>query len=127
VSKVIRAEGAPAAIGPYSQARMTGDTLYCSGQIGLDPQSGDLVAGGFEAQARRVLANLEAVLHEAGMTFAEVVKLTVYLTDLTNFPALNTIFGELLPEPHPARATVQVAALPRNALVEIDLIAVRER
>ncbi|HYB97942.1 MAG TPA: Rid family detoxifying hydrolase [Candidatus Limnocylindrales bacterium] len=127
MSKVIRAEGAPAAIGPYSQARMTGDTLYCSGQIGLDPQSGDLVAGGFEAQARRVLANLEAVLHEAGMTFAEVVKLTVYLTDLTNFPALNTIFGELLPEPHPARATVQVAALPRNALVEIDLIAVRER
>ncbi|HYC57334.1 MAG TPA: RidA family protein [Candidatus Binatia bacterium] len=127
MSKVIRAQGAPAAIGPYSQARMAGDTLYCSGQIGLDPESGEIVGGGFEAQARRVMGNLEAVLHEAGMGMSDVVKLTVYVTDLASFPSLNSIFAEILPEPYPARATVQVSALPKGALVEVDMIAVRER
>jgi len=125
MSRVIRTDAAPAAIGPYVQARMAGDTLYCSGQIGLDAATGEIVAGGFEAQARRVLANLAAVLGEAGMTFADAVKVTVYVTDLASFPALNAIFAEVLREPYPARATVQVSALPKGALVEVDVVAVR--
>lgn len=121
---------APRAIGPYSQAlqlhvgQKPERTLYCSGQIGLDPQTGELVSGGFEAQARRVLANLAGVAAAAGMTLADAVKLTVYVTDLADFPKLNEIFAETFVEPYPARATVQVSALPKGALVEIDLVAV---
>lgn len=127
---VVSSDAAPRAIGPYSQAVLvdwqsgSGRTLYCSGQIGLDPATGELVPGGFEAQARRVLANLHAVAAGAGMTLADAVKLTVYVTNLDDFPKLNAIFAETFAEPYPARATVQVSALPKGALVEIDLVAV---
>lgn len=115
---------APAAIGPYSQAVSAGRWLYTSGQIGLDPATGEMVEG-FEAQARQVLANLRAVLAEAGLAFADVVKATIYVTDLANFPRLNELYGEALGDHRPARSTVQVAALPKGGLVEIDLVARR--
>ena len=114
---------APAAIGPYSQAIETGGLLFTSGQVALDPATGEMVEGGFEPQARRVLANLEAVLAAAGCTFADVVKATIYVTDLAHFPRLNELYGEAVGDHRPARSTVQVAALPKGALVEIDLVA----
>lgn len=114
---------APAAIGPYSQAVAIDGWLYTSGQIPLDPATGEMVQGGFEAQARRVLANLEAVLASAGCTFRDVVKATVYVADLADFPTLNTLYGQAMGDHRPARSTVQVAALPKGALVEIDLVA----
>ncbi|HXT52777.1 MAG TPA: RidA family protein [Thermoanaerobaculia bacterium] len=114
---------APAAIGPYAQAVSVGGFLYTSGQIALDPASGQLVAGGFEAEARQVLANLRAVLASAGCTFADVVKATVYVVDLGDFPRLNALYGEAMGDHRPARSTVQVAALPKGGLVEIDLVA----
>jgi 2-iminobutanoate/2-iminopropanoate deaminase len=123
----VRTDQAPAAIGPYSQAVLSGGVLYCSGQIGLDPASGNLVAGGFEAEARQVLANLDAVARGAGMTLADAVKLTVYVTSLAEFPKLNDIFASVLAEPYPARATVEVSALPKGALVEVDMVASRGR
>lgn len=123
--EVIRSQGAPRAIGPYSQAVKTGGTLWCSGQIGLDPSTGALVEGGFEAEARQVLANLDAVVREAGLTLGDAVRMTVYVVDLGDFPRLNAIFEECLTAPYPARATVQVAALPKGARVEIDLVAVQ--
>ena len=119
----IASNSAPKAIGPYSQAVRSGNQLYASGQIALDPATGTLVTGDFTAQARRVFDNLKAVLAEAGAGFNNVVKATVYLTDLANFPTLNTIYGEYFGDHKPARSTVGVAALPRNALVEIDLVA----
>lgn len=119
----IASTGAPKAIGPYSQAVRSGNELYASGQIALDPGTGNLVAGDFSAQARRVFDNLKAVLAEGGTDFGHVVKATVYLTDLANFPTLNTIYAEYFGDHKPARSTVGVAALPRNALVEIDLVA----
>ena len=121
----VHTTGAPEAIGPYSQAVIDGDWLYCSGQVGIDPASGELVGGGFEAEARRVFANLAAVLGEAGMTFADVVKTTVYVTDLSEFPRFNAVYAEHFVVPHPARATVEVSALPKGASVEIDLVARR--
>lgn len=114
---------APAAIGPYSQAVVVSGFLFTSGQVGLDPASGDLVPGGFEAQARRVFANLSAVLKSGGCSFADVVKATVYVTNLGDFAALNAIYAEAMGGHKPARSTVQVAALPKGALVEIDLVA----
>lgn len=114
---------APAAIGPYSQSVSADGWLYTSGQIALDPATGEMVAGGFEPQVRRVLANLEAVLASAGCTFSDVVKATIYLTDLADFPRLNELYGAALGDHRPARSTVQVAALPKGALVEIDLVA----
>ncbi|HEX4955948.1 MAG TPA: RidA family protein [Thermoanaerobaculia bacterium] len=114
---------APAAIGPYSQAVSLMGWVFTSGQVGLDPATGELVPGGFEAQARRVLANLEAVLAAAGCTFQDVVKATIFVTDLAHFGTLNALYGEALGDHRPARSTVQVAALPKGALVEIDLIA----
>jgi 2-iminobutanoate/2-iminopropanoate deaminase len=116
-------DGAPAAIGPYSQAVEVGGWVYTSGQIGLDPATGELVEGGFDEQARRVLANLEAVLAASGCTFADVVKATVFVTDLADFATLNELYGEVMGSHRPARSTVQVAALPKGALVEIDLTA----
>jgi 2-iminobutanoate/2-iminopropanoate deaminase len=113
---------APGAIGPYSQAVSVDGWLYTSGQIGLDPASGEMVAG-FDAQARQVLANLRAVLAEAGVDFTDVVKATIYVTDLADFPRLNELYGEALGDHRPARSTVQVAALPKGGLVEIDLVA----
>jgi 2-iminobutanoate/2-iminopropanoate deaminase len=113
---------APAAIGPYSQAVSVGGFLYTSGQVGLDPATGDLVLGGFEPQARRVFANLAAVLSSAGCGFRDVVKATVYVTDLGDFGTLNGLYAEAMGDHKPARSTVQVAALPKGALVEIDLV-----
>ena len=115
--------GAPAAIGPYSQAVSWGGLLFTSGQVGLDPATGDLVPGGFEAQARRTFENLRAGLASAGATFADVLKATVYLTDLADFPQLNEIYAQAMGGHRPARSTVQVAGLPKGALVEIDLVA----
>ncbi len=120
----IASTSAPKAIGPYSQAVKAGNVLYASGQIPLDPASGNLVDGDFTAQARRVFENLKAVLHEVGADFRNVVKATVYLTDLGNFQTLNSIYAEYFGEHKPARSTLGVAALPRGAMVEIDLVAV---
>lgn len=114
---------APAAIGPYSQAIEIDGWLYTSGQIGLDPQTGKIVEGGFAAQARQVVSNLRQVLDAAGCSFQHVVKATIYVTDLASFPELNQLYGEALGDHRPARSTVQVAALPLGALVEIDLVA----
>ena len=116
-------DSAPKAIGPYSQSVSIDGWLYTSGQVGLDPATGDLVAGGFEAQARRVFANLRQVLESAGCGFSDVVKATVYLADLGDFPQLNAIYAEAMGDHRPARSTVQVAALPKAARVEIDLVA----
>ena len=118
-------DSAPAAIGPYSQAVEIDDWLYTSGQVGVDPATGQLVEGGFEAQARQVLKNLSAVLENAGMSFSDVVKATIYVVDLNDFALLNQLYGEALGDHRPARSTVQVAALPIGAQVEIDLIARR--
>ena len=122
-SEAIQTASAPAAIGPYSQAIRSGELLFCSGQIGLDPVDGTLVGGGLEQQASRVLDNLQAVLEAAGGGLADCLKLTVYLTDLSGFPTLNAIMERRLTAPYPARATVEVSALPLGALVEIDMIA----
>jgi 2-iminobutanoate/2-iminopropanoate deaminase len=116
-------EGAPAAIGPYSQAVSVAGMLYTSGQTGLDPATGALAPGGFEAQAEQVFANLQQVLASAGATFSDVVKATVYLTDMNDFPTLNRIYARIFGEHRPARSTVQAAALPKGGVVEIDLIA----
>lgn len=121
--EAVRTAGAPAAIGPYSQAVRAGGLLFCSGQIPLDPSTGNLVNGGIEAQAERVLSNLEAVLIAGGETLRSVVKTTVYLVDLGDFPAMNGIYGKFFPEDPPARVTVQVVKLPAGARVEIDAIA----
>ena len=114
---------APAAIGPYAQAVSQGDWLFTSGQIALDPATGKIVEGGFDAQAKQVLSNLTQVLASAGCGFPDVVKATIYIVDMTDFPTLNQLYGEVLDGHRPARSTVQVAALPMGALVEIDLVA----
>jgi 2-iminobutanoate/2-iminopropanoate deaminase len=115
---------APAAIGPYSQAVVTSGLVFVSGQIPLDPKSGALVSDDVEAQAEQVMENLAAVLAAAGASFADVVKTTIYLVDLGSFATVNEIYGRRFSVPYPARATVQVAALPRGAKVEIDAIAI---
>jgi 2-iminobutanoate/2-iminopropanoate deaminase len=120
----VSTERAPAAIGPYSQGIRAGAMVFCSGQVGLDPKTGELVGGGVEAQTRQVLANLTAVLAAAGAGLDNVVKTTVYLTDLDDFQRMNAIYGEHFPGVAPARATVQVSRLPKGAQVEIDAIAV---
>jgi 2-iminobutanoate/2-iminopropanoate deaminase len=115
---------APKAIGPYSQAIRSGDLLFLSGQIALDPATGNLVEGTIEVQAERVLKNLSAVLEAAGSSLAAVVRTTVFMADLSHFAAMNAVYARFFAtEPFPARSTVQVAALPRGALVEIDAIA----
>ena len=121
---LIATNDAPHAIGPYSQAVRSGNTLYLSGQIPLDPATGNLVDGDFSAQARRVFDNLRAVLRAARADFRNVVRATVYLTDLGNFQTLNSIYAEYFGDHKPARSTVGVAQLPRGSAVEIDLIAV---
>ena len=122
--EIIATDEAPKAIGPYSQAIRLGNILYTSGQIGLDPATGNLVSGDFAAQARRVFENLKAVLTAGGTGFNNVIKATVYVTDLANFAALNEIYASYFGDTKPARSTVGVAQLPKGALVEIDLIAV---
>ena len=123
MKKIIHAEGAPAAIGPYSHAVQAGQLVYTSGQIPLDPASGKLVEGDIEAQARQVFKNLEAVLAAAGADWSHVIKTMVFLTDLADFAVVNGIYAETFPENAPARACVQVAALPAGAKVEIEAIA----
>lgn len=120
---IVSTSNAPAAIGTYSQAVKTGNTVYCSGQIGLDPATMQLVEG-FEAQTVRVFENLKAVAEAAGGTLADAVRLTIYLTDLANFAKVNEIMARYFPEPHPARAAVGVKELPKGALVEADAILV---
>ena len=122
--QAVSSSSAPAAIGPYSQAIVVEGTVYCSGQIGLDPATGELVEG-LEAQAERALRNLSAVLDAAGATLADVVKTTIFLTDMGDFGAVNAIYASAMPDPPPARSTVAVAALPKGALVEIEAIARR--
>ena len=123
----ISTAGAPAAIGPYSQAIAVDGLLFCSGQLGLDPESGSLVEGGVEAQAERSLKNLAAVLDAAGLGWADVVKTTIFLADIADFATVNAVYGRLMPDPPPARSTVQVAALPKGGLVEIEATARRDR
>jgi 2-iminobutanoate/2-iminopropanoate deaminase len=121
----VHTKSAPDAIGPYSQAIEIHGTVYCSGQIGLDPETGAIVKGGIEFETRRVLQNLGAVLEAAGLNFDNVVKTTIFLANLADFTIVNQIYGEHFDPPYPARSTVQVAALPRDALVEIDAVAIR--
>jgi reactive intermediate/imine deaminase len=121
--KIIATADAPAAIGPYSQAVQAGNTVYLSGQIGLDPVSMQM-AEGIDAQIARVFDNLKAVAAAAGGTLADAVKVNIYLTDLAHFTKVNDAMAQAFSPPYPARATVQVAALPRGALVEIDAVLV---
>ena len=122
--EAVRTEKAPAAIGPYSQAVRMGNLLFCSGQIPLDPATGELVTGDVAAQTRQVFANLGAVLSEAGAGFEHVARTTVYLADMGDFAAMNAVYATFFSAPAPARSTIQAAGLPRNARVEIDVIAV---
>ena len=115
--------GAPAAIGPYSQAIVAGQLLFCSGQIPLDPVTGQMVEGDVAAQTRRVLENVRAILVAANATFDDVVKTTVFLADMSDFAAMNAVYAEYFSAPAPARSTVQAARLPRDARVEIEVIA----
>lgn len=121
----VATDRAPQAIGPYSQAIVAGDLVFLSGQIPLDPTTGLLIEGSVADETRRVLENLAAVLTAADLTLRDVVRTTVYVTDLADFAVVNQTYAEFFTAPHPARATVQVAALPRGARVEIDAIAVR--
>lgn len=121
--KHVKTDKAPAAIGPYSQGVVSGGFLYTAGQIALDPESGQIVDGGIEAQTNRVMDNLQAVLDAAGCSWDDVIKSTVYLHDMAHFPVVNQIYGGRIGSARPARSTVQVTALPRGALVEIDLVA----
>jgi 2-iminobutanoate/2-iminopropanoate deaminase len=123
ISSPISSSDAPQAIGPYSQAIRAGNLVFLSGQIPLDPASGKLVEGDVRAQTARIMDNLGAVLKAAGLSFAQVVKSTIYLVDLNDYATVNEVYGERFKEAPPARSTVQVAALPRSARVEIDLIA----
>lgn len=123
MKKQIQTNAAPAAIGPYSQAIQAGDFVFYSGQIPLDPESGNLVAGGIVEQTRQVMANMRAMLHASGRDFADVVKTTIYLTDLADFATVNEIYGAFFKDVPPARACVQVAALPKGAQVEIEWIS----
>ncbi|MDD5350756.1 MAG: RidA family protein [Chthoniobacteraceae bacterium] len=125
MKSVIATSDAPQAVGPYSQAVAVGDFLFCAGQIPLDPATGELVAGDVSAQTERVLQNLAAVLRASGMTFGHVVKTTVFLTDLAHFAAMNAVYAKYFSEPFPARSTIQVAALPKGAQVEIELTAAK--
>lgn len=121
----VATDGAPAAIGPYSQAVVAGGFVFLSGQIPLDPERGKIVEGSIEDETRQALKNLAAVLAAEGLTLDAVVRTTVFLTDLEDFPRVNQTYAEFFTEPFPARATVQVVALPRGARVEIDAIASR--
>lgn len=125
--RAVESEQAPRAIGPYSQAVESGNLVILSGQIGLDPRTGDLVSGGIEAETERVLENLKAVLEAAGLSFADVVRTTIYLIDLADFAKVNEIYARYVATPYPARATVGVSALPKGARIEIDAIATRTR
>ncbi|MFC3339044.1 Rid family detoxifying hydrolase [Paracandidimonas soli] len=123
---VIHTEAAPAAVGPYSQAIVApqGRTVYLSGQIGLEPETGELVSENFEAQVRQAFSNMKAVIEEAGGTLESIVKLTLFLTDLSKFASANAIMADLIPQPFPSRSTVGVASLPKGAQFEVEAIIV---
>jgi 2-iminobutanoate/2-iminopropanoate deaminase len=123
VKQAVSSPDAPKAIGPYSQAVRAGQLLFVSGQVPLDPATGQIVGGDVAAQTRRVFDNLAAVLKAGGRSFADVVRTTVFLADMNDFATVNEVYGTYFSEPYPARATVQVARLPKDARVEIDLIA----
>ncbi|MBL0162774.1 MAG: RidA family protein [Xanthomonadales bacterium] len=124
--RIIHSDQAPKAIGPYSQAVQVGSTVYLSGQTPIDPATGELVAGDISAQARQVFDNLKAVLAAAGLNFDQVARVGIYLTDLGNFTAVNEVMKTYFSEPYPARSTIGVAALPKAAQVEIDMVAVTD-
>jgi 2-iminobutanoate/2-iminopropanoate deaminase len=123
MKKIVSTNEAPAAIGPYSQAVRSGSFLFCSGQIPLDPKSGQIISGDIAAQTRRVFDNIAAVLRTEGLTFDNVVKTTIFLTDLGDFQTVNEVYGSYFKQDPPARSTVQVSALPRGAKIEIEAIA----
>ena len=125
MATVIQTTNAPAAVGPYSQAMDLGDFVFCSGQIPLVPETGLMVEGGIEAQSRQMFANIKAVLNAAGLDFGNVVKTTVFMTDLGQFATFNGIYAEYFPADPPARSCVEVSALPKGALVECEVIARR--
>jgi len=124
MKKIISTKEAPAAVGPYSQAVRVGSTVYCAGQIPLDPKSGQIVPGDIGAQTRRVLENIAAVLRADSLAFENIVKTTIFLTNLSDFQTVNEIYGSYFKKEPPARSTVQVPALPKGANVEIEVIAV---
>ena len=126
VKHAISSPGAPKAIGPYSPAIRAGQLLFVSGQVPIDPATGNMITGGIADQTRRVLDNIGELLLAAGRSFGDVVRTTVFLADMNDFAAMNEVYGEYFAEPYPARATVQVARLPKDARVEIDVIAVYE-
>ena len=123
MKKIVSTSDAPAAVGPYSQAVRSGSFLFCAGQIPLDPKTGQLVTGDIATQTRRVLDNISALLKAANLTFGQVVKTTIFLTDMNDFQTVNEIYAEYFREQPPARSTVAVAALPKGANVEIEVIA----
>lgn len=121
--KIIQTDAAPAAIGPYSQANVFGELVFCSGQIPLDPVNGDIVSDDFEAQARQVMENVKAVLDAAGSSLEQVVKTTCFLADMNDFAAFNKIYGEYFTTDFPARSAIQVGRLPKDVRVEVEAIA----
>ena len=124
MKKIVNTEGAPAPIGPYSQSVLAGNTLYVSGQIPLNPQTGELVTNGIAAETEMVMKNLEAILTEVGFTFANVVKCTIFIKDMNDFGVINGVYGNYFPENPPARETVEVSRLPKDVNVVISCIAV---
>jgi 2-iminobutanoate/2-iminopropanoate deaminase len=126
MKNIISTTGAPKAIGPYSQAIKTGKMLFTSGQIPIDPATGEMVTGDIKAQTERIMKNLEAVLIAGGMNFGDVVKTTVFLADMKTFADMNGVYAKYFPENPPARSTVQVAKLPKEAGIEIEVVAIRE-
>jgi 2-iminobutanoate/2-iminopropanoate deaminase len=124
--KVISTKKAPAAIGPYSQAIQVGNLVYTSGQIPIDPATGTFVEGGIKKQTRQSLSNVRAILEEAGLTMANVIKTTVFLADMADFADMNAVYAEFFSEPYPARSAVAVKTLPKGALVEIEVVATTE-
>ena len=123
--QAVSTNGAPAAIGPYSQGIASGDLVFCSGQLGLDPTTGNMVEGGVEAQTERALRNLGAVLDAAGVEMADIVKTTLFLANIDDFAAVNAIYATFMPDPPPARSTFAVSALPKGGLIEVEAIARR--
>lgn len=122
-NQAVSTSSAPAAVGPYSQGIVSGDLVFCSGQLGLDPATGRLVEGGVEAQADRAMRNLAAVLDAAGVSINDVVKTTILLVDIDDFAAVNAVYATFMPDPPPARSTFAVGALPKGGLIEIEAIA----
>ncbi|ALO30322.1 RidA family protein [Porphyromonas gingivalis] len=126
MKKVINTKNAPAAIGPYSQAILMGNMLYASGQLGLDPATGNFVPGGVTEQTEQVFKNIRAILEEAGLTIANVVKTTCFLADMSDFAAMNAVYEKQFTGDFPARSAVAVKTLPKNGLVEIEIIAIKD-